>query len=136
MQGTIQKETKIAVLCGGMSSEAEVSRRSGKNCYEALLRLGYKNAKLVEVTENIAKDLEGFDIAYNALHGKYGEDGCIQGLLELMKIPYTGCGVMSSAVCMNKEYTKKVLSSAGLPLIKSVLISKGDNLYEKVKSLK
>ncbi len=136
MQGTIQKETKIAVLCGGMSSEAEVSRRSGKNCYEALLRLGYKNAKLVEVTENIAKDLEGFDIAYNALHGKYGEDGCIQGLLELMKIPYTGCGVMSSAVCMNKEYTKKVLSSAGLPLIKSVLISKGDNLYEKVKPLK
>lgn len=136
MQGTIQKETKIAVLCGGMSSEAEVSRRSGKNCYEALLRLGYKNAKLVEVTENIAKDLEGFDIAYNALHGKYGEDGCIQGLLELIKIPYTGCGVMSSAVCMNKEYTKKVLSSAGLPLIKSVLISKGDNLYEKVKSLK
>lgn len=136
MQGTIQKETKIAVLCGGMSSEAEVSRRSGKNCYEALLRLGYKNAKLVEVTENIAKDLEGFDIAFNALHGKYGEDGCIQGLLELMKIPYTGCGVMSSAVCMNKEYTKKVLSSAGLPLIKSVLISKGDNLYEKVKSLK
>ena len=136
MQGTIQKETKIAVLCGGMSSEADVSRRSGKNCYEALLRLGYKNAKLVEVTENIAKDLEGFDIAYNALHGKYGEDGCIQGLLELMKIPYTGCGVMSSAVCMNKEYTKKVLSSAGLPLIKSVLVSKGDNLYEKVKPLK
>ena len=119
-----------------MSSEAEVSRRSGKNCYEALLRLGYKNAKLVEVTENIAKDLQGFDIAYNALHGKYGEDGCIQGLLELMKIPYTGCGVMSSAVCMNKEYTKKVLSSAGLPLIKSVLVTKGDNLYEKVKPLK
>lgn len=136
MQGTIQKDAKIAVLCGGMSSEAEVSRRSGKNCYEALLRLGYKNAKLVEVTENIAKDLQGFDIAYNALHGKYGEDGCIQGLLELMKIPYTGCGVMSSAVCMNKEYTKKVLSSAGLPLIKSVLVTKGDNLYEKVKSLK
>ena len=72
MQGTIQKDAKIAVLCGGMSSEAEVSRRSGKNCYEALLRLGYKNAKLVEVTENIAKDLHGFDIAYNALHGKYG----------------------------------------------------------------
>ena len=136
MQGTIQKDAKIAVLCGGMSSEAEVSRRSGKNCYEALLRLGYKNAKLVEVTENIAKDLQGFDIAYNALHGKYGEDGCIQGLLELMKIPYTGCGVMSSAVCMNKEYTKKVLSSADLPLIKSVLVTKGDNLYEKVKPLK
>lgn len=135
MSGIVQKDSKIAVLCGGMSSEADVSRRSGKNCYEALLRLGYKNAKLVEVTENIVSDLKGFDYAYNALHGKYGEDGCIQGVLEFLKIPYTGCGVMSSAVCMNKEYTKKVLSSAGLPLIKSVLISKGDNLYEKVKEL-
>ena len=135
MSGIIQKESKIAVLCGGLSSEAEISRRSGKNCYEALQRLGYKNSKLVEVTENIAEDLKGFDYAYNALHGKYGEDGCIQGVLEFLKIPYTGCGVMSSALCMNKEYTKKVLSSAGLPLIKSVLITKGDNLYDKVKEL-
>lgn len=136
MSGIVQKDAKIAVLCGGLSSEAEISRRSGKNCYDALQRLGYKNAKLVEVTENIAEDLKGFDYAYNALHGKYGEDGCIQGVLEFLKIPYTGCGVMSSALCMNKEYTKKVLSSAGLPLIKSVLISKGDNLYDKVKELK
>lgn len=136
MQRAIQnKDIKIAVLCGGMSSEQEVSRRSGKNCYEALIRLGYKNAKLVEVTKNIANDLQGFDVAYNALHGKYGEDGCIQGLLELLQIPYTGCGVMSSAVGMNKEYTKKVLSTANLPLIKSVLITKGDNLYSKVKEL-
>ncbi len=135
MQGIIQKDSKIAVLAGGMSSEAEVSRRSAKNCLAALHRLGYKNAEIVEVTNNIAEDLKRFEIAYNALHGKYGEDGCIQGLLELVKIPYTGCGVMASALCMNKEYTKKVLSSAGLPLIKSVLISKGDNLYEKVKSL-
>ena len=135
MSGIVQKDAKIAVLCGGLSSEAEISRRSGKNCYEALQRLGYKNSKLVEVTENIAEDLKGFDYAYNALHGKYGEDGCIQGVLEFLKIPYTGCGVMSSALCMNKEYTEKVLSSAGLPLIKSVLITKGDNLYDKVKEL-
>lgn len=135
MSGIIQKDSKIAVLCGGMSSEQEVSRRSGKNCYEALLRLGYKNAKLIEVTENIANDLKGFDVAYNALHGKFGEDGCIQGLLEILKIPYTGCGVMASAIGMNKEYTKKVLSTENLPLIKSVLITKGDNLYEKVKPL-
>jgi len=135
MSRIIQKDSKIAVLCGGMSSEQEVSRRSGKNCYDALIRLGYINTKLIEVTENIANDLKGFDIAYNALHGKYGEDGCIQGVLELLKIPYTGCGVMASAICMNKEYTKKILSTAGLPLIKSVLITKGDNLYQKVKSL-
>ena len=86
MQATLQKDSKIAVLCGGFSSEAEVSRRSGKNCYEALLRLGYKNTKLIEVTENIANDLKGFDYAYNALHGKYGEDGCIQGVLEVLKM--------------------------------------------------
>ena len=137
MQGIIQKDSKIAVLCGGMSSEQEVSRRSGKNCYDALQRLGYKNAKLVEVTENIANDLKGFDIAYNALHGKYGEDGCIQGLLELLKIPYTGCGVMASAVCMNKEYTKRILSTCpDIPLIKSAFVKKGEDVKEKTKDLK
>lgn len=135
MSGTIQKHSKIAVLCGGLSSEQEISRRSGKNCFEALKRLGYTNVDLVEVDENIATKLIGYEYAYNALHGKYGEDGCIQGVLEFLKIPYTGCGVMSSAICMNKEYTKKVLSTAGLPLITSVLITKGDNLYEKVKDL-
>lgn len=135
MQTIIQKDSKIAVLCGGFSSEREVSMRSGKNCYEALLRLGYKNAKLVDVTENIANDIKGFDYAYNALHGKYGEDGCIQGLLEILKIPYTGCGVMASSICMNKEFTKRVLRDANLPLIKSVCVSKGDNLFERVQDL-
>ena len=104
----INKDTKIGVLCGGMSSEKEVSLRSGKNCYEALKRLGYNNVELVEVDENIAKTLveKQIKIAYIALHGKYGEDGCIQGLLEILKIPYTGCGVMASSICMNKEYIK------------------------------
>ena len=109
----IDKNAKIAVLAGGMSSEAEVSMRSGKGCYEALKRLGYNNAELVVVDENIAQTLKNgnYDVAYNALHGKYGEDGCIQGLLEILKIPYTGCGVMASSVCMNKEYTKRILST-------------------------
>jgi D-alanine-D-alanine ligase len=99
----IKKDAKIAVLCGGMSSEAEVSRRSGKGCFEALQRLGYTKSELVEVDKNIAQKLQNgkYDYAYNALHGKYGEDGCIQGILEILNIPYTGCGVMSSAVCMN-----------------------------------
>ena len=103
MQYTIQnKDAKIAVLCGGMSSEREVSLRSGKNCLGALHRLGYKNAEIVDVSPNVMNDLKGFEYAYNTLHGKYGEDGCIQGVLEIMKIPYTGCGVMASAICMNK----------------------------------
>jgi len=137
MQTNLQdKNIKIAVLCGGFSSEREVSLRSGKNCLGALIRLGYKNAKLVEVTENIANDLAGFDAAFNALHGKYGEDGCIQGLLEILKIPYSGCGVMSSSICMNKEYTKRILSTIkDFPLIKSVFVKKGMDVEEAVKEL-
>ena len=130
--------TKIAVLCGGSSSEAEVSRRSGKNVFNALKNLGYQNTELIEVDENIAQTLKtkNIEVVYNALHGKYGEDGCIQGMLEVMQIPYTGCGVMASAVCMNKEYTKNILKGANIPLIKSVLIRKGEDYKEKIKGLK
>lgn len=139
MQNVISKDAKIAVLCGGMSSEREVSMRSGKGCFDALQRLGFKNAELVVVDENIAQTLKdgNFDIAYNALHGKYGEDGCIQGLLEILKIPYTGCGVMASAVCMNKEYTKRMLGACPeIPLIKSVFVRKGNDVFEMTKDLK
>ena len=80
-------------------------------------------------------DLKGFEFAYNTLHGKYGEDGCIQGVLEILKIPYTGCGVMASAICMNKEYTKKIMSTAGLPLISSVYLLQNENPINKVSNL-
>jgi D-alanine-D-alanine ligase len=139
VQAKINKDAKIAVLCGGMSSEREVSLRSGKNCHSALLRLGFKNAALVDVDENISQTLKsgGFEYVYNALHGKYGEDGCIQGLLEILKIPYSGCGVMASAVCMNKEYTKKILSTDNeIPLIKSVFIRQGEDIITTASELK
>lgn len=138
IKAKISKETKIGVLCGGMSSEKDVSMRSGKNCFEALKRLGYKNAELVVVDENIAQTLKDkkIEIAYIALHGKYGEDGCIQGLLEILKIPYTGCGVMASSICMNKEYTKRILATCPeIPLIKSTFVKKGENLQTKVANL-
>lgn len=135
MQNIISKDAKIAVLCGGMSSEREISLRSGKNVLAALQRLGYKNAQIVDVSENIMNDLKGFQYAYNTLHGKFGEDGCIQGVLEILKIPYTGCGVMASAICMNKEYTKKIMTTAGLPLISSVYLLKNENPVEKVEGL-
>ena len=133
----ISYDTKIGVLYGGMSSERDVSLRSGKNCYEALLRLGYKNVELIDVDKNIASKLieKNIELAYIALHGKYGEDGCIQGLLEILGIPYTGCGVEASAVCMNKETTKKVLKDSDIPLIKSVTIKKEDDIFEKIKCL-
>ena len=131
-------DIKIAVLCGGLSSEKEVSLRSGKNVLGALQRLGYKNAELVVVDKNIAQTLSEnkYELAYNALHGKYGEDGCIQGILELLQIPYTGCGVMSSAVCMNKEYTKRMLAAVKeVPLIKSVFVRKGEDVMQACKNL-
>ncbi|MBR5554474.1 D-alanine--D-alanine ligase [bacterium] len=139
VENKIKKDSKIAVLAGGMSSEAEVSMRSGKGCFEALKRLGYSNAELVVVDENIAEVLKQgkFEYAYNALHGKYGEDGCVQGILEILQIPYSGCGVMASSVCMNKEYTKRILSTCeDIPLIKSVFVRKGDDVIEKTKNLK
>ena len=135
MQNIISKDSKIAVLCGGMSSEKEISLRSGRNCLAALQRLGYKNSKIVDVSENIMNDLEDIDYAYNTLHGKFGEDGCIQGVLEILRIPYTGCGVMASAICMNKEYTKKIMGTAGLPLITSVYLLANEDPIEKVKDL-
>lgn len=139
VQSKVDKNSKIAVLCGGLSSEAEVSRRSGKGCFEALQRLGYKNSELVEVDKDIAQKLKSgnYDYAYNALHGKYGEDGCIQGILEILQIPYTGCGVMSSAVCMNKEYTKRILScNKDIPLAKSVFVRKGEDVMKQAQGLK
>ncbi len=139
IKNNIDKNAKIAVLCGGMSSEAEVSMRSGKGCFEALKRLGFNNAELVVVDKNIAETLKNgnFDFAYNALHGKYGEDGCIQGILEILEIPYTGCGVMASSVCMNKEYTKRMLSvDKNIPLIKSVFVRKGDDVKAATADLK
>ena len=139
MQYTVQKSDKIAVLCGGMSSEKEVSMRSGKNCFEALKRLGFNNAELVVVDKNIAQKLKDgqYNCAFNALHGKYGEDGCIQGVLEILRIPYAGCGVMASSICMNKEYTKRILSTVkNFPLIKSVFVRKGEKVLEAVKGLK
>ena len=122
---------------GGPSNEAEISRRSGKNIFKALQNLGYKNAELIEVDENIAATLrtKNIEFVYNAMHGRFGEDGCIQGMLEVMGIPYTGCGVMASSVCMNKEYTKNILKEAGIPLIKAVLIKKGEDYKEKIKEL-
>ncbi len=134
----IDLNKRIAVLVGGPSSEAEVSRRSGNNVFKALQNLGYKNSEIIEVDKNIAQVLKDkkIEIVYNAMHGLFGEDGCIQGMLEVMGIPYTGCGVLSSSVCMNKEYTKNILKEAGIPLIKSVLIRKGEDYKEKIKGLK
>lgn len=134
----ITKDTKIGVLCGGMSSEREVSLRSGKNCFEALKRLGFQNAEIIDVDKNIAATLleKQIEVAYIALHGKYGEDGCIQGLLDILGIPYTGSGVKASSIAMDKEFTKRVLKSQNLPVIPSIIVNSYSDLAGKEFSLK
>lgn len=128
----ITKDTVIGVLCGGMSSEREVSLRSGKNCFEALSRLGYRKVVMIDVDRDVAKTLreKGIEVAYIALHGKFGEDGCIQGMLEVMGIPYTGCGVKASAICMDKESTKRVVAPQGIPIIPSVIVTNVEMLKQ------
>lgn len=110
------REKKIGVLMGGKSGERPVSLRSGAGVLASLTRQGY-DAVGIDVDENIAKRLrdEGVEVAFIALHGRGGEDGAIQGLLETMEIPYTGSGIRASAVSMDKSATKLVLEHHGIP---------------------
>lgn len=111
------KDLRITVIYGGVSSEREVSLRSGKAVYGALTRGGFRNVALFDLTRESIGELARLntDVAYLALHGKGGEDGCVQGMLELLGIPYTGSGVEASACCMDKIRTKELLLYAGLP---------------------
>jgi D-alanine-D-alanine ligase len=111
------KNGKIAVLHGGLSAEREVSLKSGAAVHQALLAKGY-NAIAIDVGRDISQVLirEQVDAAFVALHGRYGEDGAIQGLLELMGIPYTGSGVLASALAMHKVHAKAAFQAAGLPV--------------------
>ncbi len=106
---------KVAVLYGGRSSEREVSLKTGKGCGDALVSRGHDVA-LVDVSLDVAARLReiGAAVAFVALHGRWGEDGCVQGLLESMGIPYTGSGVLSSALGMDKVVSKLLFRQAGL----------------------
>lgn len=109
------KSKKIGVLLGGLSAEREVSLKSGTAVHEALLDLGY-DAVAIDVGRDLAAVLasERIEAAFIALHGRYGEDGCVQGLLELMQIPYTGSGVLASALAMHKLYSKQTFAAGGI----------------------
>lgn len=109
------KSKKIGVLYGGFSAEREVSLKSGAAVYQALVAQGY-NAVAIDVGRDLAVVLkrEGIEAAFIALHGRYGEDGCVQGLLELLQIPYTGSGVLASALAMHKLYSKQTFTACGI----------------------
>lgn len=116
----------VAVLLGGLSAEREVSDMSGRKAAAALSGLGYRVSK-VRVGRDLAARLKRLrpDVAFNALHGKYGEDGCVQGLLEVMGIPYTGAGVLPSAIAMHKATAKVLWHAAGLPTPRWTLVEPG-----------
>ena len=121
------KQTHIAVLMGGWSSEREVSLRSGEPCAAALESQGFKVTR-VDVGRDVASRLSELrpDICFNALHGRFGEDGCIQGLLEVLGIPYTHSGVLASALAMHKERAKAVLREASVPVAESLVLSRSE----------
>jgi D-alanine-D-alanine ligase len=120
----IPKHTKVAVLMGGWSAERKVSLASGEACAEAIKRLGYETYMVDvnrETIQRILADLQP-QIAFNALHGKWGEDGCASALLETMQIPYTHSGVLASSVAMHKEKSKVLFRAAGVPVADSKLV--------------
>ncbi|NHK29050.1 D-alanine--D-alanine ligase [Parvularcula flava] len=112
---------RVAVIMGGWSPERDVSLVSGRAACKALENLGHK-VKTIDAKRNLCDQLlnifpsEVPDIVFNALHGEWGEDGCVQGLLEVMGIPYTHSGVLASALAMDKERAKQALAAAGLPV--------------------
>ena len=117
----------VAVLKGGLSAEREVSLTSGAAVEKALLELGHA-VTAIDVSERVVGDLLRAkpDACFNALHGRYGEDGCIQGLLEILKIPYTHSGVLASAVAMDKPMAKVVFANAGIRVAKGVVAHKDE----------
>ncbi|MCP5038870.1 MAG: D-alanine--D-alanine ligase [Rhodobacteraceae bacterium] len=113
---------KVVVLMGGPSVEREVSLSSGRECAAALRGAGYKVVEVDAGPDLCARLLDiKPDVVFNALHGRWGEDGCVQGLLEWLRIPYTHSGVLASALAMDKERAKAAYRSVGLPVVESVL---------------
>lgn len=115
----------VVVLLGGLSAEREVSLVSGASVAKGLEASGYRVTTL-DVGQDLAERLKQLkpDVVFNALHGQYGEDGCVQGVLELLKIPYTHSGVMASALAMNKAMARKVFTSVGLRVADGRLVGK------------
>jgi D-alanine-D-alanine ligase len=117
----------VAVLMGGWSSEREVSLNTGRPCAEALESVGYRVTR-IDVGPDIATVLSELrpDVCFNALHGRFGEDGTIQGLLEILRIPYTHSGVLASALAMQKDRAKTVMAAAGVDVPQGVVVRRSD----------
>jgi D-alanine-D-alanine ligase len=125
MAGASGKMSRVAVLMGGLSAEREVSLVTGESCAKALREAGYDVVE-VDAGRDLVDQLLTInpDVVFNALHGRWGEDGCVQGILEWLRIPYTHSGVLASSLAMDKQRTKDVYRAAGLPVMSSVIVSR------------
>jgi D-alanine-D-alanine ligase len=121
------RKKRIGVLMGGMSAEREVSLMSGKAILDALTGLEYR-ALAIEGDEKLPQRLvdERIEVAFIGLHGRLGEDGSVQGLLEMMRIPYTGSGILASALAMNKIVSREIFIHSGLPVPKHTVLQRGE----------
>ncbi|MBM3598897.1 MAG: D-alanine--D-alanine ligase [Alphaproteobacteria bacterium] len=123
----------VAVLMGGWSAEREVSLLSGRDCANALEEAGYR-VTLIDVPRDPVRLIAALtprpDVVFNALHGRGGEDGCIQGLLEMLRLPYTHSGLLASALAMDKPQAKRVFAAAGIPCAEGRVVSKAAYLAE------
>lgn len=117
----------VAVLMGGFSAERPVSLNSGKACADALEGAGYRVSR-IDVRRDLAAQLADIrpDVCFNALHGPWGEDGCVQGLLEFIGIPYTHSGVLASSLAMHKPRAKEVMRAAGVPVAEGWVVSRSE----------
>ena len=120
-------DPKVVVLMGGPSAEREVSLSTGRECARALADEGFAVVEVDAGSDLPARLAEAApDVVFNALHGRWGEDGCVQGLLEWLRIPYTHSGVLASALALDKQRTKAAYVAAGLPVVKSVIAPASD----------
>ncbi|MEL6436785.1 MAG: D-alanine--D-alanine ligase [Pseudomonadota bacterium] len=122
-----RSDTHVAVLLGGFSSERPVSLASGEACASGLEAAGFRVSR-VDVTRNVSAQLTALkpDVAFNALHGPFGEDGLIQGVLEFLEIPYTHSGVLSTSMAMDKEIAKRLARTYGIPVAESKIMNRLD----------
>ena len=118
----------VAVIYGGKSKEREVSLRSGKGVANALRKKGCNVKEIDFVSKDFIQEIKDIDVVYLALHGRYGEDGKIQGLLDILEIPYVGSGVLASALAMDKAKAKRMFEYVGIRTAKDLLVKRNDSI--------
>ena len=128
---------KVGIIMGGISSEREVSLASGESIFNHIDKEKYEVIKIIiNNKRDILEKVTGLDFALLALHGKFGEDGTVQAFLDIMDIPYSGCGALSSSLCMDKNLSKKVLKAENIRTAKWITVKSIEEIdYEKIEEI-